>query len=229
MPTTNIKTPILHLSPNKFICNSCSKIFNSNSHLTQHKNKKNPCFMQLYSNINNNLGELNKQHETIEGNPIIGLSIVSHKPLNDFMATYQNLVTQSQSTQLVVIEYQKKNKELLTENIRYKSQIKSILQIINSKKDVVDDYYMNHPDELIILPPKIVADINVPKTEINKNIDIELIMIDAPTPIAKKYDEISPTSVTLIPPIAKKHKNHKKYDKMSPDSVTLTTPFQSGL
>ena len=164
--------------------------------------------MQLYSNINNNLSELNKQHQTIEGNQIIGLSIVSHKPLNDFMATYQNLVTQSQSTQLVIIEYQKKNKELLSENIRYKSQIKSILQIINSKKDADDDYYINHPDELVILPPKIVEDVNAPKTETNKNIDIELIMIDAPTPIAKK---------------------HKKYDKMSPDSVTLTTPFQSGL
>jgi hypothetical protein len=188
--------------------------------------------MQLYSNINNNLGELNKQHQTIEGDAVIGLSIVNHKPLNDFMATYQNLVTQSQSTQLVIIEYQKKNKELLSENMRYKSQIKSISQIINLKKDAVDDYYINHPDELIILPPKIVADINVPKTETNKNIDIELKMIDAPTPIAKKYDEISPTSVTLIPPtpIVKKHKKyHKKYDKMSPDSVTLITPFQSGL
>ena len=36
--------------------------------------------------------------------------VITHKPLNDFMITYQTLLSQSQSTQLVITEYQKKNK-----------------------------------------------------------------------------------------------------------------------
>ena len=65
----------LYISPNKFICNSCNKLFNTKSHLTQHKNKKNPCFVQLYSNINNNLIELNNQHKNIETDEIINMSL----------------------------------------------------------------------------------------------------------------------------------------------------------
>jgi|LakMenE18May11ns_1017448.scaffolds.fasta_scaffold9602380_2 hypothetical protein len=135
---SNISTSNTSIS--KFICNSCNKIFNTNSHLTQHKNKKNPCFnIKLITN-------------TIEENN--SLTIINDKPFNDFMVKYQELIKQNISINNIICEYQTKNKELTSENLKYKFIIKSILQIINQKKDFTLEIDNLDVDEDIILPLK---------------------------------------------------------------------------
>ena len=133
-------TSISNTNISKFICNSCNKIFNTNSHLTQHKNKKNPCFnIKLITN-------------TIEENN--SLTIINDKPFNDFMVKYQELIKQNISINNIICEYQTKNKELTSENLKYKFIIKSILQIINQKKDFTLEIDNLDVDEDIILPLK---------------------------------------------------------------------------
>ena len=124
----------------KFICNSCNKIFNTNSHLTQHKKKKKPCFnIKLITNtiqVNNSLTNIND------------------KPFNDFMVKYQELIKQNISINNIICEYQTKNKELTSENLKYKFIIKSILQIINQKNDFTLEIDNLDVDEDISLPLK---------------------------------------------------------------------------
>ena len=133
-------TVISNTSISKFICNSCNKIFNTNSHLTQHKNKKNPCFTtKLIAN-------------TIEENN--SLIIINDKPFNDFMVKYQELIKTNISINNIICEYQTKNKELTSENLKYKFIIKSILQIINQKKEFTLEIDNLDVDEDIILPLK---------------------------------------------------------------------------
>ena len=133
-------TSISNANISKFICNSCNKIFNTNSHLTQHKKKKNPCFnIKLITNtipVNNSL------------------TIIDDKPFNDFMVKYQELIKQNISINNIICEYQTKNKELTSENLKYKFIIKSILQIINQKNDFTLEIDNLDVDEDIILPLK---------------------------------------------------------------------------
>lgn len=137
-PVSNISISNTVIST--FICNSCNKIFNTNSHLTQHKNKKNPCFpTKLISNI---IGENNS------------LAIINDKPFNDFMVKYQELIKTNNLINNIICEYQTKNKELTSENLKYKFIIKSILQIINQKKEFTLEIDNLDVDEDIILPLK---------------------------------------------------------------------------
>ena len=132
---------ILSTPTSNFICNSCNKIFNTKSHLTQHKKKKNPCFA---ANLITNFVE-----NTIEPNSLV---IVNDKPFNDFMVKYQALIKQNSSINNSICEYQTKNKELSAENLKYRLMIKSISHIIYPKKDVeLDNLAL---DEIIGLPLK---------------------------------------------------------------------------
>ena len=125
--------------PSNFICNNCNKRFNSKSHLTQHKNKKKPCLSTKLI--------INKKEE----NNL--LSIFNDKQIEGFIEKYQTLSKQYISINNLICEYQTKNKELASENLRYKLIIKSILQLINQKNVNVEIVDLDL-DKNIILPIK---------------------------------------------------------------------------
>ena len=138
MPPHNNSISSTTATSSKFICNNCNKIFNTNSHLTQHKNKKKPCFA---TNLLTN-------HNEVKNTSLI---LVNDKPFNDFMVKYQELLKQNYTINNVISEYQTKNKELIDENIKYKLMIKSIFQIITKKNLEVSNLEL---DEIIVLPKK---------------------------------------------------------------------------
>lgn len=144
---------VIPATSKKFICNDCNKIFNTKSHLTQHKKKKIPCFdSHLYSI---NLDKFNEQPEYVNTNDENSLcKIVKNKLLNDFMESYQTLLDQSTINNNIILEYQKVNKQLTEDILKYKLKIKSILQIINSNIQNEND-----EENLIVLPIKNVRKI----------------------------------------------------------------------
>lgn len=104
-----------------YICNICHKSFNSNQHLKQHKNKKNPCF--------------NVSAKQTEIDPNIAISI-QNTYMSDFIVNYQTLVKERELTNKLIEEYKTQKTELLRENKILKKKLKAISQIIhNSNKD----------------------------------------------------------------------------------------------
>jgi hypothetical protein len=231
------------LCTTNFICNSCNKIFNTNSHLNQHKHKKKPCFPTNFS------------EPKIDDN---SFALKDDKPFNDFMVKYQSLLKQNSSINNIIFKYQAKNKELSAENLKYKLMIKSILQAIYSKKELegVEDV-----DELIYLPLKdttlytsappsnehnaISVEENVfvkweqNNTEIIHFNNDNYIMA---TPPGNENNILSITAdvkmiennVVLQTPLKNKNKHNKhkqlKMDKYSPDSITyISSNPNSGL
>jgi hypothetical protein len=111
-----------------YICNICHKSFNSNQHLKQHKNKKNPCY--------------NVATKQTEIDPNIAVSLQSTY-LSDFIVNYQKLVHERELTNKLIEEFKLQKMELLIENKILKKKIKAISQIIhNSNKD--DDTEMEY-------------------------------------------------------------------------------------
>lgn len=104
-----------------YICNICHKSFNSNQHLKQHKNKKNPCY--------------NVATKQTDIDPNIAVSLQSTY-LSDFIVNYQNLVKERELTNKLIEEFKSQKMELLIENKILKRKLKAISQIIhNSNKD----------------------------------------------------------------------------------------------
>ena len=104
-----------------YICNICHKSFNSNQHLKQHKNKKNPCY--------------NVSVKQTEIDPNIAISI-QNTYMSDFIVNYQTLVKERELTNKLIEEYKTQKTELLRENKILKKKLKAISQIIhNSNKD----------------------------------------------------------------------------------------------
>jgi hypothetical protein len=113
-----------------YICNICHKSFNSNQHLKQHKNKKNPCY--------------NVATKQTDIDPNIAVSLQSTY-LSDFIVNYQNLVKERELTNKLIEEFKLQKMELLIENKILKRKLKAISQIIhNSNKD--DDTETEYDD-----------------------------------------------------------------------------------
>jgi hypothetical protein len=105
-----------------YICNICHKSFNSNQHLKQHKNKKNPCYNAAVSA---------KQPELDAS--ILGS--LQNTYLSDFIVTYQKLVVERDSITKLIEEYKAQKAELMNENKLLKNKLKSISHIINNSNN----------------------------------------------------------------------------------------------
>ncbi len=119
-----------------YICNICHKSFNSNQHLKQHKNKKNPCI---------NASSISKQPE-IDHNIA---SSLQNTYMGDFIITYQKLVLERDLSNKLIEEYKLQKAELLRENKNLKKKLRTISQIISSsnKDDENTDYDDNSCNE----------------------------------------------------------------------------------
>lgn len=102
-----------------YICNICHKSFNSNQHLKQHKNKKNPCYN---ANISIKQPELD----------LSVLGSLQNTYLSEFIITYQKLLIERDATNKLIEEYKYQKAELFNENKLLKNKLKSISQIINN-------------------------------------------------------------------------------------------------
>ena len=101
------------------------------------------------------MDKFNEQPEYVNTNDENSLcKIVKNKLLNDFMESYQTLLDQSTINNNIILEYQKVNKQLTEDILKYKLKIKSILQIINSNIQNEND-----EENLIVLPIKNVRKI----------------------------------------------------------------------
>lgn len=107
-----------------YICNICHKSFNSNQHLKQHKNKKNPCYNSVTASIPLTTSNSLQDALSIE-NPL------QNKYLSDFIVTYQTLLRERDLINKTVEDYKNQKNELLVENKCLKKKLKAICQIIS--------------------------------------------------------------------------------------------------
>ena len=111
-----------------YICNICHKSFNSNQHLKQHKNKKNPCYNSVTASIplpiQITAGNSLQDDLSVE-NPL------QNKYLSDFIVTYQKLLQERDLINKTVEDYKNQKNELLVENKCLKKKLKAICQIIS--------------------------------------------------------------------------------------------------
>lgn len=109
---------------NLFNCAICNKTFNSNQHLTQHKNKKNPC---------------KQKDPSTDGLHFPKLEDIMNTPFNNFMLKYQQLLEDNHSKERMILGYHSHQKELFEENRQLKQKLKQINQIIKSSGLESDD------------------------------------------------------------------------------------------
>lgn len=119
-----------------YICNICHKSFNSNQHLKQHKNKKNPCYNTVTASIPLPI------HLTANSQQDDELNVekpLQNKYLSDFIVTYQKLLQERDLMNQTVEDYKLQKNELLVENKMLKKKIKSISQIISQPTTLSTD------------------------------------------------------------------------------------------
>lgn len=122
-----------------YICNICHKSFNSNQHLKQHKNKKNPCYNAVTASIPLpiQLTSHSLQDESSVESPI------QNKYLSDFLVTYQKLLQERELINKTVEDYKTQKTELLVENKMLKKKLKAISQIISQPNTQSSDEESN--------------------------------------------------------------------------------------
>ena len=96
----------------KFVCSSCNKSFNTNSHLKQHMNKKNPCF-----------------NDTCEPNGNSALE--PDMSLQNIINSYSAMTNKLNKNMAIIYDLKKQNKQTNTENKHLKQKLMYIKQIIN--------------------------------------------------------------------------------------------------
>ena len=121
-----------------YICNICHKSFNSNQHLKQHKNKKNPCYNTVTASIPLPL-QLTSNSIQEHSESTVDVSL-QNKYLSDFLVTYQKLLQERELMNQTVEDFKSQKNELISENKMLKKKLKAISQIISqSHTNTVDD------------------------------------------------------------------------------------------
>ncbi len=107
----------------KFVCCSCNKEFNTNSHLKQHMSKKNPCF-----------NELKTDFDTINNN-----NVTQDVSLQNIINSYNTISITLKKNIVTINELKNNNIRLKEENKYLKLKISAIQQIIHTNSDIVSN------------------------------------------------------------------------------------------
>jgi hypothetical protein len=137
-----------------YICNICHKSFNSNQHLKQHKNKKNPCYNAAVSA---------KQPEL----DVSILGSLQNTYLSEFIITYQKLVVERDSITKLIEEYKAQKAELINENKLLKNKLKSISQIINNSNNKKINKYDSDDNSEDFITINKISPINTKENDID--------------------------------------------------------------